>query len=120
MDDVKSFRDLIAWKKAIELSRKIYNVTRFFPKEEIFGMTSQMKRAVVSIASNIAEGQGRNSTGEFLQFLGISKGSLYELETQLIISQEIGFITKETSDNLLSDCEEINRLLRGLMYSLRK
>jgi len=78
-----------------------------------------MQRAAVSIASNIAEGQGRNTTGEFIQFLGISKGSLYELETQLIISQKAGYLDEMTLKTLLSDSEEISKLLNGLIKSLR-
>jgi four helix bundle protein len=80
---VKSYTDLIAWQKAIALVTSIYAATRTFPKEEIYGLTSQMRRAAVSIPSNIAEGQGRGSTNEFIHFLGTAKGSLFELQTQV-------------------------------------
>ncbi|MDR1963928.1 MAG: four helix bundle protein [Planctomycetaceae bacterium] len=116
----KSYRDLIVWQKSIELTGKIYSCTRKFPKDEMYGIISQMRRAAVSIASNIAEGQGRNSTGEFRQFLGTSKGSLYELETQLIVSQNVGYLSKEELNDLLSICAEIGRLINGLIKSLEQ
>ena len=119
MSTLKSYRDLIVWQRSIDLTGKIYSCTRQFPKEEIYGIVSQMRRAAVSIASNIAEGHGRNSTGEYRQFLGISKGSLYELETQLIVSNKVGYLSDEMLDNLLNNCDEISRLLNGLLKSLR-
>src|ERR1700685_826850 len=88
---VKSFRDSIAWQRAMDLSHEIYQVTRSFPKEEIFGLTNQLRRASVSIASNIAEGQGRLTQGEFLHFLGMARGSALEVETQLEIAKREGF-----------------------------
>ena len=83
---VRSYQDLVAWQKAMDLVTKIYQVSHKFPREEIFALTSQLRRAAVSVPSNIAEGQGRNSTKEFRQFLAISLGSVAELETQLIIA----------------------------------
>ena len=88
---VKSFRDSIAWQRAMDLSHEIYQVTRMFPKEEIFGLTNQLRRASVSIASNIAEGQGRLTQEEFLHFLGMARGSALEVETQLEIAKREGF-----------------------------
>ncbi|MDR3111521.1 MAG: four helix bundle protein [Planctomycetaceae bacterium] len=119
MENSRSYRDLIVWKKSIKLTKRIYSCTQLFPKEEMYGIISQMRRAAVSIASNIAEGQGRGTSKEFLQFLNISRGSLYELETQLFISQEVGYLAEAELNNLLKDSEEISRLLNGLMNSLR-
>ena len=119
MDKVESFRDLVVWQKAIDLSQRIYIITQRFPKEEMFGITSQIRKAVVSIASNIAEGHGRNTTGEYIHFVGISKGSFCELETQLTISRRIGFLTEETLNDLMNDCAHIGRLLNGLIHSLQ-
>ena len=87
---VKSFRDSIAWQRAMDLSHEVYQVTRTFPKEEIFGLTNQLRRASVSIVSNIAEGQGRLTQGEFLHFLGMARGSALEVETQLEIAKREG------------------------------
>ncbi|MEO6922195.1 MAG: four helix bundle protein, partial [Bryocella sp.] len=89
--DVKSFRDLIVWNRGIEVCVGVYEVTRGFPKEELYGLTSQLRRAAVSVPSNIAEGSGRKSSGEFIQFLGIARGSNYEVQTQLHISRKLGF-----------------------------
>jgi len=119
MNTSKSYRDLIVWQKSIDLTGKIYSCTRQFPKEEIYGIVSQMRRAAVSIASNIAEGQGRGATAEFHRFLTISKGSLYELETQLIVSNKVGYLSEETLNDLLNNCDEISRLLSGLMKFLK-
>lgn len=114
----RSFRDLIVWKKSVDLVGLIYVSTRAFPKEEMYGLTSQIRRAGVSVPANIAEGQGRNSQGEFRQFLGIAQGSLAELETLLIISGSLHYLTQSDTDDLLKKCEEIGRLLAGLKKSL--
>ncbi|MEW6574283.1 MAG: four helix bundle protein [Bacillota bacterium] len=118
MSAVKSYRDLIVWQKSIDLVQKIYQFTQRFPKEEIYGLTSQIRRAAVSIPANIAEGQSRNSTGEFKQFLGMAKGSLAELETLLILSEKLTFLERINAEELLNNCEEINKLLNGLLKSL--
>ena len=119
MERSRSYRDLIVWKKSIDLVGKIYSSTRSFPKEEMYGITSQTRRAGISIPANIAEGQARSSVGEFQQFLGISQGSLAELETLLVISRNLGYLTLKDADELLNDCEEIGRLLAGLKNSLK-
>ncbi|HRO06996.1 MAG TPA: four helix bundle protein [Ferruginibacter sp.] len=98
----------------------IYSSTKSFPKEEIYGLTSQIRRAEVSIPANIAEGQARNTTGEFLQFLGIAKGSLAELETLTILSKNLDYLTAEQSEMLLRNSEEITKLLNGLINALKK
>ena len=94
---VQSYRDLVAWNKAMELVTEIYRVTKEFPKEEVFGLMSQLRRAAVSIPSNIAEGKGRLSKGEFRQFLGNARGSLAELETQIIIAQNLNYLDEAES-----------------------
>ena len=95
--EIKSHRDLIAWQKAMDLVVETYKVSQDFPKEELYGLTSQMRRAAVSIPANIAEGQGRRLSGEFTHFLGNARGSLLELDTHLEISLRLGYIKKEAS-----------------------
>ena len=110
------YRDLMVWQKAIELVTDIYRVTRGFPKDELYGLTSQIRRAAVSIPSNIAEGQGRLTRGEFRQFLGQARGSYAELETQLIIARNLGYLSQP--GNLIEKLAEVGRLLNGLLSSL--
>jgi len=114
-----SYRDLIAWQKAFSLAADVYRQAEDFPKTERFELTSQIKRSAISVVSNIAEGQGRNSCGEFLQFLGQAKGSLAELETQLLLAKELGFLRTEHSEELLVRWDAVSRLVNGLMRSLR-
>ncbi len=114
----QSYRELMVWQKAVELVTEIYKVTQSFPDAEKFGLTSQIRRCAVSVPSNIAEGQGRNSPGEFLQFLGIAKGSLCELETQIIIATNLKFLSE--NESLLRKTEEIGKMLTGLRKSIRK
>ena len=111
-----SFKDLIAWQKAIALVVEVYRRTGDFPREELFGLTSQLRRAAVSVPSNIAEGQGRLTRGEFRQFLGVARGSLCGVETQLIISRELGFL--DTDNPVFDHLAEVGRLLNGLINSL--
>jgi four helix bundle protein len=120
MSKIISYRDLIVWQKSVSLSKKVYLLTQTFPKTEIYGLTSQMRRASVSIACNIAEGQARNSTGEFKQFLGISRGSLAELETLIILAKELNLLGDDEFANLTAACEEVSKLLNGLMKALNK
>ncbi|HSW61296.1 MAG TPA: four helix bundle protein [bacterium] len=110
-------KDLDVWKKAIEFVAEIYKITREFPKEEIYGLTSQIRRAAVSIPSNIAEGAARNSTKEFIQFLYIALGSSAETETQLIIAKEIGYIQKV--EEKLDEIERIRKMILGLIRHLK-
>ena len=93
MSKIQSYKDLLIWQKGIEITEKVYLLTKSFPSEEIYSLTNQIKRATVSIPSNIAEGFGRNSTKSYVNFLKISRGSLYELETQLIITEKQKFIS---------------------------
>jgi len=115
-----SYRDLIAWQKAIEFVKDVYKVSEQFPKDERFGLTAQIRRAAVSIASNIAEGQGRRLPGDFQLFLRHSRGSLLEVETQLIIAAELGFLPRPTLKVLLAKAAEEGRILNGLIASIRQ
>src|SRR5580692_12137681 len=117
---VQSYRQLIAWQKAMDFVVDVYRVTRTFPREEIYGVTSQLRRAAVSIPSNIAEGQGRQTTGEFRQFLGHARGSLLETETQILISQRLGYFDTKTAEKLLAQASELGRILNGLMKLLEE
>jgi four helix bundle protein len=112
---MSSYKELIVWQKSIQLVTDIYKLTKTFPKEEIYGLASQMQRAVVSIPSNIAEGNDRNSSKEFSQFLRIARGSLAELETQIIISEKLGYTDKGQITPILNSCYEIGRMINGLL-----
>jgi four helix bundle protein len=103
------YKDLKVWQKAVELTKLVYEITRVFPTEEKFGLTNQIRRASVSIPSNIAEGAGRNSDKEFIQFIAVATGSCYEVETQLIIAIELKYI--ENVDNVFKLIEEIQKML---------
>ncbi len=114
----RSYKDLVAWQRAMELVTATYLSTKNFPMEERFGLTSQLRRAAVSIPSNIAEGQGRLSEKEFRHFLGQARGSLMEVETQLQIAQNLGYIDARETLELLKKCAEVGRILNGLMASI--
>jgi len=118
--DYPTYRDLKAWQKAMELVTAIYASTQRFPKEETYGLTSQMRRAAVSIPSNIAEGQGRRLEGDFQHFLRNGRGSLLELETQILIAQNLQYLEEADAEMLLAMCAEAGRILNGLIGSLRK
>jgi four helix bundle protein len=115
---VQSYRDLIAWQKSIELVLEIYRCTEVFPKTETYGLISQLRRAAISVPSNIAEGHERISTGEFRQFLGRALGSLMEIETQIIVAERLGYLDKEKSMQLLERTAEVGKILNGLLRSL--
>ena len=117
---VKHYRELVVWQKAVGLVVEIYRVTAHYGQDERYGLVSQLRRAAVSIPSNIAEGQGRATTGEFLQFLGHARGSLFGVETQLIISRKLGLLPAEQFDALSAKVEDVARLLSGLIRSLSK
>jgi four helix bundle protein len=112
------YRDLIVWQKAMSLAEAIYRVTSGFPREEQYGLMSQMRRAAVSVPSNIAEGQGRLSPREFRQFLGQARGSLLELQTQVELAARLHFLNQSEWANLLAQAEEVLRLLNGLISKL--
>ncbi|HEX9988767.1 MAG TPA: four helix bundle protein [Chloroflexia bacterium] len=115
---VKNYKDLDVWVKSMDLAEMIYANTRNWPREETYGLTNQIRRAAVSIPSNIAEGQGRASTKEFLHHLSMARGSLLEVETQIMLGERLGYLTKEVSIYLLSCTAEIGRILNGLYRSL--
>ncbi|HTW58222.1 MAG TPA: four helix bundle protein [Terriglobales bacterium] len=115
---VKSYRDLVVWKKAMALVLDVYRSTQTFPKSETYGLVSQLRRAAVSIPSNIAEGQARLSTGEFRHFLGNARGSLMEVETQILIARDLGYLRQDEGENLLGVAAEVGRILNGLLSSL--
>jgi four helix bundle protein len=117
---VQSYRQLIAWQKAMVLVKHIYNLTKEFPREEIYGLTSQIRRAAVSVPSNIAEGQGRDSTKEFLHHLSISYGSLMEVETQILIAESLDYLNSEETKLILEKTAETGRLINGLLRSLKQ
>jgi four helix bundle protein len=114
-----SFKELFVWQKAVELCTEIYRLTSIFPSSEQFGLTNQLRRAAVSIASNIAEGYGRSTRGEYLQFLGHARGSLCELQTQLFISRSLDFASKDAISQAERLSADVSRLLIALMKKLK-
>lgn len=114
-----SYRDLSAWQKAMILAEKVYAATEKFPQREMYGLTAQIRRAAVSVPSNIAEGQGRRTSPDFLHFLSHARGSLLEVETQMILAQRLNFTAEKTCDSILQLSSEVGRILNGLMNSLR-
>jgi four helix bundle protein len=117
-DMVRHYRELIVWQKAMDLVMKVYEASECFPQRELFGLTNQLRRSAVSIASNIAEGQGRNTTAEFLRFLSIARGSLQELETQVLIACRLRYMETVVEQALIGRTDEISRLISGLTRSL--
>jgi four helix bundle protein len=115
---VKSYRDLIVWQQAMDLAVQAYDLTRNWPKEELYGLTSQVRRAASSIAANIAEGYGRETRGAYQQFLRIAQGSLKELETHLLIAERVGLIMRGASAGILERTESLGKLLRLLIRKL--
>jgi len=111
---MRGHRDLVAWQKAMELVTEIYRATQNFPKGELYGLVSQLRRAAVSVPSNLAEGHGRNSRNEFHHFIGTARGSLAEVETQIEISNNLGYLTTEAASELLLKADELGRVLTGL------
>ncbi len=118
--NIKTFRDLMAWQKAFRLSVDLYSITEGFPDSEKFGLCSQIRRCGVSVPSNIAEGYGRGTTPEYIRFLKIARGSLCELETQVLIAKELNFIPPSRFEALSGQIEECHRILAGLLRSLNK
>jgi four helix bundle protein len=114
-----TYKDLKVWQSAMDLVETIYRVTKTFPKDETYGLTSQMRRASVSVASNIAEGKGRCSDKELMQFLSFARGSLFEVETQIIIASRLNYLDREKADEIESQTAEVGRILNGLMKAFR-
>jgi four helix bundle protein len=115
----QSFKDLIVWQRSIELTVDVYKLTSKFPDSECFGLTNQMRRASVSIASNIAEGYGRSTKGEYILFLGHARGSCSELETQIVIAKKLGYGSPLNLESTESLCNDVGRLLGALIKSIR-
>jgi four helix bundle protein len=114
----EGYEDLLVWQKGMALVKRVYEITRGFPRDEKFGLVSQMRRAAVSIPSNIAEGQARHSTGEFIQFLSHAEGSVAELNTQLILSVELGYCSKDQTSEATALARELRRMLNSLRRKL--
>ena len=116
---IRNYADLQVWQKAMSLVTDIYKATTFFPREERYGLTAQIRRSAVSIPSNIAEGSARETTPDLLRFITIAYGSLAELETQLLIARNLDYLAEEIMFSLIQRCREIGRMLNGLRQSLR-
>jgi four helix bundle protein len=117
---IKSYRDLTVWQDAMDLAVALYELTRSFPKDELYGLTAQLRRAGTSVPANIAEGHGREHTRSFIQFLRVSQGSLKEVETHLYLSERIGLVTTDTLTQLIERCDSLGRRLRALIRSLEE
>jgi four helix bundle protein len=117
---VRSYRDLVAWQKGMGLVGEIYRISQDFPKDEIFGLVSQMRRAAVSIPSNIAEGHQKLSRKEYLYFLGNARASLAEIETQILIARDLDYLGEIEMNRILNLSAELGRVLNGLINSIRK
>lgn len=116
---VRNYQDLIAWQRSMDFVEEIYSSTKVFPREELYSLTNQLRRAAVSIASNIAEGQGHRSTPDFCRHLSIAYGSLREAEIQVLIAHRLGYLSTAGCNHLIQAAGEVGRLLNGLMRSLR-
>jgi len=116
---ISSYRDLDVWQQAMDLAELCYRTTRSFPKEELYGAVAQIRRAAASIPANIAEGNGRENRGEYIQFLRIAQGSLKELETHVLLSLRVDLISRESSHRLLDKCEVVGKMLRALIRALQ-
>jgi four helix bundle protein len=116
----ESFKDLVVWQRAVQLTVAIYELTALFPASEQFGLTNQLRRAAVSVASNIAEGYGRSTSGEYIQFLGYARGSNCEVQTQLVISAALGFGPEESRKMADSLSVEVSKMLVSIMSKLQK
>jgi four helix bundle protein len=114
-----TYRDLHVWQESIELTLNVYRATKNFPAQEMYGLSSQLRRAAVSVASNIAEGKGRSSDKELLQFLSRARGSLYEIETQLEIAGRLGYISRDEQNALCREASDIGKMLNGMMSKYR-
>lgn len=115
---VQSYRDLLIWRKGIELTKEVYRLTRMFPRHEVYGLSSQLQRAAVSVPSNIAEGQARQHTGEFRQFLHHTLGSLAEVDTQLVVSIDLGYITDKDAETAFNLVVELQKMIWSLIGKL--
>jgi four helix bundle protein len=117
---LKNFKDLKVWQKAYQLCLEIYRMTKPFPREERYGLTSQIRRAAVSIPSNIAEGYGRRTTGEYIQALYMAYGSLCELETQILLARDLDYLSKQSSGKIEAMLSEVERMLKALIKAIER
>jgi four helix bundle protein len=120
LGDVAGFEDLVVWQRAMLVVRAVYDISRGFPADERFGLTSQLRRAAVSIPSNIAEGHERQSTADYIRFVSIAEGSLAEVRTQLLIARDLGYCSDSHIEPTMRDLNEIRRMLNGLRRSLHE
>jgi four helix bundle protein len=116
---ISSYRELHVWQQAMDLGELCYRSTRSFPREELYGAVAQIRRAAASIPANIAEGNGRENRGEYIQFLRIAQGSLKELETHSLLSQRVGLVSRDSAGALLDKCDAVGKMLRALIRSLQ-
>jgi four helix bundle protein len=116
--NIRDYRDLRAWQQARALVKSVYAVARRFPKEELFGLAQQMRKAAVSVPSNVAEGYGRGSRKDYVRFLQIARGSLYEVQTQLLLAQDLGYLTVEQAEPVEHEVIQCRQLFHGLLRSL--
>lgn len=116
---LKGYHELIVWQKSVDIVENIYKITHEFPKDELYSLTSQIRRSAVSIPSNIAEGQARKATKEFLNFISIAQGSRAELETQIIIANRLKYVDDQKTEQLLSDLAEVAKMLHSLSTKLK-
>ncbi|MBA4805458.1 MAG: four helix bundle protein [Brevundimonas sp.] len=120
MSGVQSYRDLLVWQRAMDIAAATYELSRLYPKDELFGLTSQSRRAAASIAANIAEGHGRTNRSTFAHFLRIAQGSLKELETHLLLAERVGVAPPQSTGALLASTDELGRMLRALIVKVQK
>jgi four helix bundle protein len=118
MGEINTYRDLIVWQKSMRLVTEVYSITKDFPSSELYALTNQIQRSAVSIPSNIAEGYGRNSTGDYKRFLQIAVGSLFELQTQIEIAFNLHYVTQSIFDDFLAKSQELDRMLFSLIRKI--
>jgi len=117
---INSYRELKVWREAMAIARGCYVLTKQFPRDELFGMTSQIRRSAASIAANVAEGHGRENTGSFIQSLRVAQGSLKELETHLLLAEQVEICAVKSTRPILAQCESVGKMLRSLIRALQE
>lgn len=117
---IQSYRDLNVWQEAMSIAEAVYRVSQSFPPSELYGLTTQMRRASVSIAANIAEGHGRETSRAYIQFLRVSQGSLKELETHIFLAQRVGLVDAQQTEPILDRCDKLGRMLRALIRAVQE
>ena len=120
MNKLKSYKDLLVWQRAVDISVEVYAISASFPKEEVFGLTNQIRRASNSISLNIAEGYSRNSAKAYLNFLNIAQGSLFELESGIILAERLQFSVSENLNNVFNLITQVSKMLRSLMNKIEE